>query len=413
MRILLTVTDLNQFSSGESYTVDVSRALSARGHQVAAFSPHLGRVAMAMKTQGLIVVDDLSAVPFVPQVIYGQQSWETSLAALKWPQAGLISFRPREAAENEAPCLIPWVHKFVVVSEPGRQFIEQAGVSAARISLLPHFVDLQRFPRRPRAVSSRRALVLSNQLKRGHGLEIIEEACAAAGYSVTLLGENAGHAAEPACAELQRADVVFALGRCALEAMAVGAAVIPASATAMGPVVTPQNFSEVRGLDFGPACLADPLTVELVQTRLREVTPTNAAQVCDQVRTHASLDDGITKLEALCREAGQAARAQPVSAESAAQAALEILTAATGTLRLGHAMRALHLAHVEPAAHEPDFEETATWLRRQESEARRLRQEAFKRRDRTLQKPSVVVRPRQQWVYRMKESVEGLVATWV
>lgn len=367
MRILITNTALDKFAGTECYVFDVCRALAARGHEVIAFSPRLGRVASAMREAGLCATDDLAAVPWSPDVIHGHHEWETTLAAVRWPSAGLISFCHGAQPWQEAPCRAPWVNRFVVVGEPCRvRLVERDGIDASKVELLLNFVALDRFVQSVKpAAPARRVLVFSNHIKKGRGLETIAAACAAERLELEIIGSGAGQVAVDPREPLSRADIVLAQGRCALEAMASGCAVVLCGAERIGAFVSPAEFANLRAANFGFTCLNADLTVDAVRQRLRAVSVGDAYEVTRMVREHAGLDQAISRLESLYDEARQAAVANPPSMESVASFAADRLRLATEPWKLGRAAQALHGQSIGWSASDfPPSADTELWLRK-------------------------------------------------
>ena len=116
-------------------------------------------------------------------------------------------------------------------------------------------------PDRPRS-----ALIFSNYASEDNYVGTIREACRAASIErVDVIGRGTGTAVARPELALPQYDLVFAKARCALEAMAVGAAVIVADYSGLGGMVTPENVEAMRRLNFGLRTMQRwPLTVETV-----------------------------------------------------------------------------------------------------------------------------------------------------
>ncbi|MDQ1397071.1 MAG: hypothetical protein QOG64_2330, partial [Acidimicrobiaceae bacterium] len=107
-------------------------------------------------------------------------------------------------------------------------------------------------------------------------------------------------------------DLVFAKAKCALEAMAVGAAVVLCDAQGTGPMVTSGEFDRLRRLNFGARALQCRLDPEAILGEVKRYDPADAAVVSARVRTEAGLDGAVDELVALYREAITAgARLEP------------------------------------------------------------------------------------------------------
>ena len=92
MRILFTNNTLKWRGGTESYVLDVARRLQALGHMPMAYSPELGVTAEALRTAGIPVVDDLTRLPFQPDIIHGQHHLETMTALLCLPGVPAVYF---------------------------------------------------------------------------------------------------------------------------------------------------------------------------------------------------------------------------------------------------------------------------------------------------------------------------------
>ena len=366
-----------------------------------------------MRREGLTVVNDLAAVPWAPEAIHGHHAWETTLAGLRWPQAGLISFCHGAQPWQEAPCRLPWVHRYVVVGEASRnRLVGEEGIAPEKVETLFNFVDLARHGQHVVPASPpRRVLVLSNHLKRGRGLDLIETACHTAGFLLEVVGEASGQAQDDPRPFLARADVVLALGRSALEAMATGCALIVCGTERLGPVVTPENFDFLRARNFGFTCLTDLLTPERLAERLRSFDPKQCAAVTLRVRGEAGLEPAVNRLESLYAEAMKVAVCSPVPAATVAACAAQHLAAATAAWKLGSSLQALCAQRTGSDSRSCD--ETETWFRRRDAEAKRLTAELAKWKERAARRKWHPPARPLGWNERLRDAFAGLVAMWL
>src|SRR5207253_87507 len=112
------------------------------------------------------------------------------------------------------------------------------------------FRQRTRLPGRPG-----RGLVFSNRASRHTHLPCVRAACRAVGVNLDVVGEESGNQVSDPESILPRYDIVFAKARCALEAMAVGNAVVLCDYTGAGPMVTSENFDALRVMNFGRGVL--------------------------------------------------------------------------------------------------------------------------------------------------------------
>src|SRR4029079_8032843 len=97
----------------------------------------------------------------------------------------------------------------------------------------------------------RKALVFSNNANHWTHLNTVREACKRAGIELDVVGSGVNASETNPESLLSKYDLVFAKARCALEALAVGAAVILCDAAGSGPIVTTAELDRLRCGNFG------------------------------------------------------------------------------------------------------------------------------------------------------------------
>ena len=166
----------------------------------------------------------------------------------------------------------------------------EQGFAADDVHVLTNAVDLQRFRRRPPLPAKpRRALVFSNALD-GSFLGTIREACAQRDVELDVVGLASGRAIDHPETILPQYDLVFGKARCALEAIAVGAAVVVCDAPGMAGLVTTSRLEEMRVLNFGRRTLQRPYTLENVLGEIDRYDPEDATEVSARIRASNDVD---------------------------------------------------------------------------------------------------------------------------
>jgi glycosyl transferase family 4 len=332
MRILLTNTTLAHRTGSELYVVELALALRARGHDPVVYSAVQGELARELAAGGVAVADTLDALSEPPDIIHGHHHTGTLAALLYFPGVpGLFVCHGYEPWE-EAPLLFPRLLRYVAVDLPTGERLTAAGVSADRLETILNFVDLERFqPRPPLPPSPRRALVFSNNAHEGTHLPAVRAACAAAGVEVDVAGIASGKVAARPEQLLGSYDLVFAKARAAIEALAVGAAVVLCDAAGCGPMVATSNLDRLRPLNFGFRTLDQPLSVPALSAQIARYDPSDALLVCGSMRQLAGLDRAVARYldlyERILEEhrAGGAAASDPAAEGRAAAAYLRWL----------------------------------------------------------------------------------------
>ncbi len=321
MRILITNNTLGARAGTELYVRDLATALVRRGHHPIAYSQELGEVAEELRAAGVPVVNDLAQIAEPPEVIHGHHHLET-MTALNWfPEVSAIFVCHGWLPWQEAPPVHPGILRYVAVDELCRQrLLEESAIDPGSIEVILNSVDLDRFrPRQPLPDVPRRALVYSNQASAGEPAEEVEMACSLKGIHLDVVGQASGNPTTVPETLLPQYDLVFAKARAALEAMAVGCAVVLCDTAGVGPMVAPGNFGELRPLNFGLKTLSQPMSADVLAAQVARYDRDDATAVRDRVRREANLSDVVDRFLVLYREiAGY--RAAPPEDEGRANA---------------------------------------------------------------------------------------------
>jgi hypothetical protein len=253
------------------------------------------------------VVTDLGTVTEPPDIIHGQHTHETLTALLAFPDVPGIQMH--HGWIDQAPVLFPRILRHVPVDDTVRdRLVSEWGVPPDRIEVVRNFVNPSSLPVRAALPEvPRRALVFSNSA--AHHLAAIRQACTSKGIAVDAIGADVGNVAEHPGDVLRSCDIVFAKARCAMEAMAVGTAVVLCDRSGLGPMVSSSNFDALRRVNFGLRTLRDPISADAIARRLDSYDPADAAIVSQRIRSEAHIDDAIDQLEDLYERVGEQWRA--------------------------------------------------------------------------------------------------------
>ena len=346
LRILITNNTLAGRAGTELYVRDVALALLNRGYHPIAYSSLLGEVAQELRAATVPVIDRLDALAVPPDLIHGHHHLETMTALLHFPNVPAISFCHGWLPWEEMPPQFPRILRYVAVDETCRdRLILEHAIPEERIRLLLNFVDLKRFqPRTALPTKPTRALVFSNYASEGNILPTLRTACAQSNIHLDSLGMGSGNATSQPELLLPNYDLVFAKGRAALEALAVGNAVVLCDAVGVGPMVTTENMEQLRRLNFGIRVLRDPMEAQILVREIDRYDPTDAAQVCAWIRHTADLDAALDGLLDLYNEVIEEHKRAPASDNPAE------LRAASTYLR--HWIRNLTSQHATQIQHE-------------------------------------------------------------
>ncbi|HXJ33242.1 MAG TPA: glycosyltransferase [Candidatus Eisenbacteria bacterium] len=304
MRVLITNITLGSRTGTEINVRDVALGLLGRGHTPIVYSPELGPLADELRRRTVAVVDDLDDVGATPDVIHGHHHPETMMALQRFPGVPAVYFSHDFTAWHDAAPHFPRILRYVAVDEANRDRLAlQHGVPEARIRIVLNAVDTDRFrPRGPLPPRPRRALVFSHYAsERTHALAV-REACRRMQLPLDIVGADAG-APTPAPEDVLGAyDLVFAKGRCALEALAVGAAVVLLDRGGLGAMVTSADVDRLRRDNFGRRLLRRALDPALIVEEAGRYDAADAAKASARIRATADLQTQLDQLLALYGE---------------------------------------------------------------------------------------------------------------
>jgi len=299
MRILLTNSTLGDRSGSELYLRDLAIALRRRDHDPIAYSPLLGDVAGDLRDAAIPVTNDLRTINVAPDVIHGQHHLETMTALAHFPGVPALYVCHGWLPWQEAPPLHPRLLRYVAVDDTVvDRLVIESGIDPARVQTLYNFVDLTRFAQRGALPAKpRRGLVYNSRASEENFGDVVREACAASGIEIDVLGYGADRPVREPERLLAQYDVVFARARSALEAMAVGCAVIVCDPSGIAGLVTTKNFDAMRRRNFGVRTLTKPVSRDLLANEIAAIDAGDARRVCERVRAEADLEKVVGAYE--------------------------------------------------------------------------------------------------------------------
>jgi len=299
--ILITNAFIERWSGSELYISDVAKELIKRGHKPIVYSPRIGDLAHELRSKSIPVVTDLNSIKVKPDLIHGQHHLETMTALAHFSGTPAVFFCHGWLPWEETPPLHPRIVQYVTVSDALRdRLIYECGIPAKKVATILNSVDLERFlPRPPLPSIPKRALVFNSPATEGNIMEVIRKACARHRIVVNVIGYGSGRQSFHPESGLGNYDIIFAVGRSALEGLAIGAAVICCGIEGLGQMVTTQNLDTLRRNNFGIRVLDRPLTIDFLSAEIQKYDPSDALKVSQQVRATAGLSEMVDRILAV------------------------------------------------------------------------------------------------------------------
>ncbi|HYU34386.1 MAG TPA: glycosyltransferase [Thermoanaerobaculia bacterium] len=304
LRILFTNITLASRTGTEVYIKEAALGLLRRGHTPLVYSPDLGEIAEEIRAATVPVVDDLARLGAPPDVIHGHHHQQAMTAMLHFPGVSGIFATHDWTVWHDTPPLFPRIRRYLAVDWTNRdRVLFEHGIPEERVRVLLNWVDLDRFPPRgPLPERPRRALVFSNYAREDTHLPAVEEACRRAGLPLDVVGSGVGRSLAHPGEVIAEYDLVFAKAKSALEALAVGTAVVLCDYRGLGQMVTGAELDALRRLNLGLRTLRHPLVPELILREIERYDARDAAEVSRRVREEAGLEPALDRLVALYEE---------------------------------------------------------------------------------------------------------------
>jgi len=287
LKVLIANATLATLTGTETYVRDLALELLHQGHTPIVYAPDLGPIAQELHRRTVPVVDNLNRLGTVPDIIHGNHNTELITALLHFETVPSVFFCHSWTDWISAPPLHPRILAYVAVDETCRdRLVHENAIPEDRVHVQLHAPDLERFtPREPLPEKPARAVVFSNNANQWTHLNAVREACDRAGIELDVIGAGANASTLNPESLLSNYDLVFAKARCALEALAVGTAVILCDAAGSGPMVTTAEFDRLRRSNFGIRTLSENLDAEVLLREIRRYDPKDAAEVSRRIRT--------------------------------------------------------------------------------------------------------------------------------
>ncbi len=327
LKILLTICDLRTLGGGQSVTRDLYRGLAARGHEVAVYSRSSTDPADPSFNAGIVRCVDPRETPFVPDIIHGQHQLDAMTAIFGRPGVPAL-YHCHGAVMNEMAPRHPRIYRYLAMSRTLRdRMIIETSLAPDTVEVLLNWVDLEKFRHVRQAPAKLKRAIFYNGHHRSNSptLAAIAQACDRLGIALETGGRKNFLLLERPEEDLPKYDLVFASGKSAIDALACGCAVIVLGRNSSGPLVTPENFEDLRQVNFSLAGNCLPPLPEDVVAQIRKYSPAKnseltrlAREVCDRERT-------IDKLERIYGQVITESRASPPDMEAEMSATIHYL----------------------------------------------------------------------------------------
>ena len=287
LSILMTNLVLAERTGTEIMTAELARALLARGHRVAIYTPEIGPLADETRARGVAVTDRIDRLAFVPDIIHGHHNAPTAVAMIRFKDTPALTVCHDSSYWFDVPIVCDRIGAYVAIDGACVDRLVVAGVDESRITAIPNGVDIGRFPLREHWSDQPRTALAIVKGNAPH-LERLQEACRLENLPLEVVGRQAGRVVDNLSEFCARADIVLAHSRSAMEAAATGAAVIICDEYGFGGLLTEQQIAAWPNTRLAHRSLDDPLTVDAVRAAIRAYRPDQAERAARLLRETVS-----------------------------------------------------------------------------------------------------------------------------
>ena len=302
MRILFTQRELILRAGSEMFTVEAARGLQRRGHEVVVWAQRYGDLARALQAYGIPVFRTLQEIPWRPEVIHGQHHMQT-MTAVAFFRGTPVIYHCHGKPWIATPPRHRQIRHYIAMARDMVHEMETAHrIPRGDITVVNNSVNLERYQRtRTPAARITRAVVFGNNFFPGPEMDHLFALCRERGIALDLVGLHLGNVHARPEHLLQDYDLAFAIGRCAIEAMACGCAVIPLTTGMAGQMILPENFERWAASNFAQRLHspADFVSGDWLSEELAKYRPEAIAMVTQRLRSEYDLEQTISTLESL------------------------------------------------------------------------------------------------------------------
>jgi len=268
MRILLSNQTLSLLAGSETATYTMAVELKRLGHEVSAFSFHLGAVSDKLKEAGIEVMDNLEGKRDAFDLVFANHFDPTCYVKAKCPNTLIVFTIHGIIGGPETPPL--FCDAYVAVSEEVKELMKKQYNIDCHI--IRNAVDLERFKEtKPRDPEIKNVLLSSSYYGQGsETFQKIFDACAVMNATVHATGKNFKWLW--GIEEIyNNVDLVITLGRGCLEAMACNRPAIVIGhwgknqELSSDGIITDKSIEKIRTCNFSSRAIRNEIgTKEIV-----------------------------------------------------------------------------------------------------------------------------------------------------
>lgn len=253
LNILLSTHHLNGYTGSEIFLKTLAVSLKKYGHKVIVYSKYIGSIKDEFRQNSVDLTDSLENLKN-KNFDLAHVSHNINAIEIRnyFPNLPIIYLSQGVLPFLEQPPIIDiGISKYLAISEEIRNNLISHNIDPSKIEIIGNIVDETLFfPQKKLNKKPQKALILSSRITTKKA-EVIKQACSKLGIEYQFKGgQNKKVTQKELSNLLNNFDIVFSLGRGAIESILSGRIPIIFDYLGGDGIVTPESFREIKKCNF-------------------------------------------------------------------------------------------------------------------------------------------------------------------
>jgi len=329
LSILLATNHLFDYTGSEITLLTIAKLLKEKGHNISVYGKYIDPLFIKYSNHHVPVFDDLRKIsknqfdaayvqhhPIALEVRYQFPTLPIFLASL-----GVLPFL------EQPPLVDLGIHKYLAISEEVKANLMRKGIDETAITIFRNIVDSRKFkPTRTLNQRPQTAFIYSYKINE-EKIAMLMKACTALKIHCRHIGKKPGAIHQDDLAtRLNEADIVFTLGRGAIETMMCGKIPIIFDYQGGDGMVTRDNITRLMTYNFSGRLFGKQYTVDEIIQEINLYNAVNAPILQKLAIDFFDAEQSVDRLVSYLRDASQSSnRTKGSTDEEAVKALLQII----------------------------------------------------------------------------------------
>ena len=301
MNILFSTHHLFTYSGTETYAITLIKSLTKRKHNVTVYSKYLNiNKYEFLKSKRLKFVNDLEKIKHIKfDIIHAQHNVNTIELRYFFPHTPMVVVYHGIKPALEQPVTKELnITTHIAVSQEIKDYLIKQGIPCHKIIICPNMFDTKLFYSiNPLHLQPQKALIFSSYTKKITEKRITK-ACQHLNISVDLFRTKYGQIKYTKINQiLNRYDLIFTVGRGAIESILAGRLVIVISDIYLGRKIKPDNFDKIKTNNFSGRHYKSKPFVKTIIREIKKYNPQDIRQLQNKAIREYSTEIVVPKLE--------------------------------------------------------------------------------------------------------------------